>query len=263
MRIVFPEGNDPRIREAAEFLEAQGLAETMLLTGADDLREACQLVKDEVADAVIAGIDLPTRDMVGVVREIIGTKTSTFSSCFLLEREGKDGRSEKLILADAGVAKNPTAEELYNILEQTYATAEKLLSQQPRIALLSYSTHGSGFIDEEPDDDIIKMREVLARVRREHPLWLIDGELQLDAAISDEIAGRKAPMSTLAGHANVLIVPNLAVGNVLYKALEHYAGFRAYGPLLQGFNSPCSDLSRGSTTVDIIGTAECIAKLAK
>jgi len=263
MRIIFPEGDDPRIREAAEFLRAQGFADVMLLTGSDDLRDACQLVHDEDADAVIAGIDLPTHDMVQVVRDVIGVKEKTYSSCFLLEREGKDGRPEKLILADAGVTKNPTADHLYQILEQTYVTAEKLLNQQPRIALLSYSTHGSGFDDRLPDSDIIKMREVLARARQEHPLWLIDGELQLDAAISDEISFKKAPKSTLAGNANVFIVPNLAAGNVLFMALKHYANFRAYGPLLQGFNAPCADLPRGATTADIIGTAECIARLAQ
>ncbi|MCL2371659.1 phosphate acyltransferase [Candidatus Saccharibacteria bacterium] len=261
MRIVLPEGDDPRIREAAEFLRVQGLADPILLTGVDDLREACQIVRDHEADAVIAGIDLPTRDIVQVVHDTIGAKDQVYSSCFLLERDGRDGRPERLILADAGVNKNPTADELYHILEQTYITAETLLNQQPRVALLSYSTHGSGFDNEAPDADILKLREVLERSRREHPLWIIDGELQLDAAISDEISFKKAPRSTLAGNANVFIVPNLAAGNVLFMALKHFAGFRAYGPLLQGFNAPCSDLSRGATTADIIGTAVCITKL--
>ena len=133
LRIVFPEGDDPRVREAAEFLEAEGFAETMLLTGADDIKEAANLVKDEAADAVLASVPV---------------KSKVDSSFVLLEREGKNGRPEKLILTDLKSINN--------------LDTEKLLDVQPRVSTFPYSD------------------EVATNLRKQHPLWLVGDMADLD-----------------------------------------------------------------------------------
>ena len=122
----------------------------------------------------------------------------------------------------------------------------------PRVALLSFSTLGSG----GKDETITLEQEVVKRIRQDHPDLLIDGELQLDAAINPRIGTKKAPNSKVAGSANVLIVPDLNTGNILYKAMEQFGNFTSAGPILQGFNAPISDLSRGSTVLDILSVIE-------
>ncbi len=261
MKIAFPELNNPIIKEAVSGVsEADPDFEAV---SASSLEEACSLCKNGAADALIAGIDYTTRDMVLACRDylgmaenpIAGTSGKTFSSCFVMEKQGAD----TLILADAGVTKNPTAEQLTDIVLQTYETALKVLDDEPRIAMLSFSTFGSA-----KDESIDKITSVISAVKTMRPEIKIDGEMQLDCAIDPRIAEKKLAnrSSDVAGHANVLIVPDLNSGNILYKSLEQFGGYVAAGPILQGFIKPCSDLSRGSTKEDVELVIETVKKLA-
>ena len=200
---------------------------------------------------MIAGIDCPTREVVLACKDHLGATSDTFSSCFVMKR-----LDNTLIIADAGVTKNPTEKQLVDIVIQTYQTANHILDEEPRIAMLSFSSFGSA-----KDEAINKIRSVISIIRTTHPEINIDGEMQLDCAVNPAIATKKAPNSSVAGRANVLITPDLNSGNILYKALEQFAGYTAAGPLLQGFIKPVSDLSRGSTVKDVELVIETLRKL--
>ncbi|MBR1374210.1 phosphate acetyltransferase, partial [bacterium] len=137
-------------------------------------------------------------------------------------------------------------------------TALKLLDEEPRIAMLSFSTKGSA-----RDASIDKINEVIAKVHEMYSEVKIDGEMQLDAAVNSRVAAKKLPDSEVAGRANVLIVPDLNSGNILYKAIEQFGGYIAAGPILQGFHKPVSDLSRGSTMEDVKLVIECMGRLLR
>ncbi len=271
-RIVFPEINHSYVQEAIK-LAKQKFPDFEAI-GADNLEHACAAVKAGVADSMIAGIDYTSRDVILADRDIIGIKNPrqlekpTFSASFIFTKEDKAtplGQSV-FILGDAAACKHPSFDQLYDITLQTYETATKYFKYldnnstdsalnnflTPRIAMLSFSTLGSGGRDET----ISLSQAVVEKVRETHPEILIDGEMQLDAAINPRVGEKKAPNSPVAGHANVLIVPDLNSGNILYKAMEQFGGFTAAGPILQGFNAPVSDLSRGSTVEDILAVIE-------
>lgn len=257
MRIVFPEMGNSIIKEAVEKApEIEAMA-------ANNLEEACAMVASGVAEGLIAGIDYTSRDVILACKDIIGVEESggarvadesakpTFSASFVMTRGKKT-----YIIGDAAACKNPTEGQLYDITMQTYETAKAVLDTEPKIAMLSFSTFGSG----GSDPSIDKARAVIERVRTARPEIQIDGEMQLDAAVNLRVAEKKAPGSQVAGRANVLILPDLNAGNILYKAMEQFGGFTAAGPILQGFNAPCSDLSRGSTVEDVLAVIEVIKK---
>ena len=271
-RIVFPEINHSYVQEAIK-LTKQKIPDFEAI-GADNLEHACAAVKAGVADSMIAGIDYTSRDVILAARDIIGVKNPrqlekpTFSASFIFTKENKAtplGQSV-FILGDAAACKHPSFDQLYDITLQTYETATKYFKYlnhnstdsalnsflTPRIAMLSFSTLGSGGRDET----ISLSQAVMEKVRETHPEIIIDGEMQLDAAINPRVGEKKAPYSPVAGHANVLIVPDLNSGNILYKAMEQFGNFTAAGPILQGFNAPVSDLSRGSTVLDIVSVIE-------
>ena len=271
-RIVFPEINHPYVQEAIK-LAKQKFPDFEAI-GADNLEHACAAVKAGVADSMIAGIDYTSRDVILAARDIIGVKNPrqlekpTFSASFIFTKENKAtplGQSV-FILGDAAACKHPSFDQLYDITLETHETATKYFKYlnhdstdpalnsflTPRIAMLSFSTLGSGGRDET----ISLSQAVVEKVRETHPEILIDGEIQLDAAINPRVGEKKAPNSPIAGHANVLIVPDLNSGNILYKAMEQFGNFIAAGPILQGFNAPVSDLSRGSTVEDILAVIE-------
>lgn len=271
-RIVFPEINHPYVQEAIK-LAKQKFPDFEAI-GADNLGHACAAVKAGVADSMIAGIDYTSRDVILAARDIIGVKNPrqlekpTFSASFIFTKENKAtplGQSV-FILGDAAACKHPSFDQLYDITLETHETAAKYFKYldnnstdsalnnflTPRIAMLSFSTLGSGGRDET----ISLSQAVMEKVRETHPEILIDGEMQLDAAINPRVGEKKAPNSPIAGHANVLIVPDLNSGNILYKAMEQFGNFTAAGPILQGFNAPVSDLSRGSTVEDILAVIE-------
>ena len=237
MKIVFPEMDNLIIREAIQ------RCPEITAMAANSLDEACQMVRDGLADGMVAGINHTSREIILKCREHITMTGKYFSSSFVMRREG-----ETLVIADGGVCKNPNEEMLTSIVLQTYETARKILQDEPKVAMLSFSTFGSG----GDDPSIAKIQNAIELVRAERPEILIDGEMQLDAAIVPEVAERKAAGSSVAGRANVLICPDLNSGNILYKAMERLGGWTAAGPILQGFKAPISDLSRGSTVEDVV-----------
>jgi len=212
----------------------------------NNLEEAVKAVKNGDADSMVAGIDYSSRDVIVATRDFIGIENEIFSSSFIMEMP--DGRI--IVLADCATNKNPSARQLADIVVQTAEMAKLVLSIKPKVAMLSFSTLGSG----GKDDSITKIHEAIDIVRENNPKIEVDGELQLDSAINPAVASKKAPNSTVAGQANILITPDLNSGNILYKSIEQFAGAKAYGPILQGFKSPVSDLSRGSTVDDIYGS---------
>lgn len=222
---------------------------------AASLAEGCRLVREGEVATIISGLDYTSRDVLLAYRDNLAMKSKFFSSSFVCER--KNGGH--LVLADGGVNKLPNAEQLLATTLDSAETFQRYYGETPRIAMLSYSTHGSG----GKNPDLAKIYYVVEQVRARHPEWVIDGELQLDAAVRPEVATKKTPDSPLAGRANVLIVPELNTGNILYKALEFYGGFTCAGPIIQGFERPLADLSRGSSVADLVLTIKVMLKLCE
>lgn len=206
------------------------------------------------ADALVAGLEHATQDVILASMTFIGMQEgiSTPSSLFLMRVPGFDGpEGELIVFADCGVAVAPDASELADIAMTTAHSVRALLGWEPRVALLSFSTKGSG--DHESVD---RVRDALQMVGVREPSLAVDGEFQLDAAIVPAVAARKVPGgSTVAGRANILIFPDLNAGNIAYKCVQRFAKADAFGPFLQGFAKTVSDLSRGSSVADIVGVA--------
>ena len=164
-----------------------------------------------------------------------------------------------IVVGDGGVCKTPDADQLLWITLNAGIAANIVFEEPPKIAMLSFSTNGSG----GKDASIDKIRKVIPQVRETFPEFLIDGEMQLDAAVVPEIGKKKMPRSKVAGQANVLICPDLNSGNILYKGLEHLGGWTMAGPILFGFDHPIADLSRGSSVKDIELTIKILLDLCE
>ena len=245
MKIVIPELDNPIIKEAlVSFPDLEVIP-------APDLESATELLASKKADSMVSGIDYPSRDVLLACKDKIPLSSKFFSSCFVGKKNGK-----RLIIADGGVNKIPSKEQLYTIVEDSAKTCELYLEETPKIAMLSYSTKGSG----GKNPDLEKIYYVIDKIKKNHPDWEIDGEMQLDAAIDPRVGEKKVKDSTVAGHANVLITPDLNSGNILYKSMEHLGGWTMAGPILQGFEIPLADLSRGSSVEDVILTIDVIVK---
>lgn len=245
MKIIFPELDNPIVKEAIKiFPEIDFIP-------ASSLDAAAEKLKNNEADSMISGIDYSSRDVAITFKNHIPLKSDYFSSCFICKNNDK-----LFALADGGINKLPTKEQLYTIVEDTAETFRTFTKEQPKIAMLSYSTKGSG----GKNPDLEKIYYVIETIRQNHPDYIIDGEMQLDAAINPRVAMKKTPNSPLKGDANILITPDLNSGNIFYKSLEQFAGFTCAGPIIQGFKIPLADLSRGSTTEDIILTIDVIKK---
>ena len=246
MKIVIPELENPIIQTAIKSFP------DLTFINADDLVQATELLNTHAADSLLSGLNYSSRDVLIAMKDHLPLKSPYFSSCFICEKPGYH-----LVLADGGVNKQPTADQLYTIVEDSATTLKTYYDEQPKIAMLSYSTYGSG----GKNPDLEKIHFVIDKIRQNHPDWLIDGEMQLDAAIDPSVATKKTPNSPLQGHANLLVTPDLNSGNILYKSLERFGGFTIAGPIIQGFHMPLSDLSRGSTVEDVILTIKVIQKL--
>ena len=312
--IVFTEGNDPRILEAAAKLLAEGVLKVVMVgneaeckaaaaagnfdisaaeiidpenyAGFDEMvstmvelrkgkqsAEECtallkksnyfgtMLVKMGKADCLLGGATYSTADTIRPALQLVKTKKGAHlvSSCFILDRDCGEEGLKRIAMGDCAVnidytdtvdkatgeVKISAASKLAEVAVETARTA-KLFGIDPKVALLSYSTKGSG-----KGETVDKMRNATLRVQEAHPELKVDGELQFDAAVAPEVGKLKAPNSTVAGEANVFIFPNINAGNIGYKIAQRLGGFAAYGPILQGLNAPINDLSRGCDAEEV------------
>ena len=206
MKIIFPEvaTNPVAIEAIKSFPDIDFLPAT-------SLDEAAKQLASGVADSMLSGLDYPSRDVLIAYKNHLSLRSDYFSSCFICQKG-----NTVFALADGGVNKLPTKEQLYTTVRDTAITFSTYTGETPKIAMLSYSTHGSG----GKNPDLEKIHYTITQIQKNYPNWLIDGEMQLDAAVNPKVAAKKTPESPVAGQANILIVPDLNSGNILYKSLE-------------------------------------------
>ena len=234
-------------------------AKKLLLT--DYMYYACMLVKTGMADGVVSGACHSTSNTLRPALQIIKTapNVALVSAFFLMVVPnciyGSDGT---FIFADSGLVQNPNSEELAAIAATSADSFQLLVEKEPIVAMLSHSTMGSA-----SHADVNKVVEAVKIAKESYPQYKIDGELQLDAAIVPEVAKSKAPDSKIAGHANVLVFPDLDAGNIGYKLVQRLAKAEAYGPITQGIAAPINDLSRGCSVEDIVGVIAITAVQAQ
>ncbi len=219
------------------------------------------LIKAGYADGEVSGAEHATGDVLRPAFQIVKTapNSSVVSGAFIMIVDdptyGEDGI---MVFADCAVNPNPTAKQLAEIAVATAETAKKIAKIEPKVAMLSFSTMGSG-----KHEDVDKVIEATKLAKEMAPDLLIDGEMQADAAIVESIGRKKAPNSPVAGIANVLVFPTLDAGNIGYKLVQRLAGAQAVGPILQGMAAPINDLSRGCSVDDIVNLIAITANQAK
>ncbi len=282
-KIVLCEGHDVRVKRAAEFLRKENIVDVILLeketldpskideytelyfqlrhhkgiskdeahqAATDPVNYGALMVRQGLADGFVAGAATTTSDVARAALYCLGIdkRIATIASCFIMVIPNCPyGEKGVFIFADCGIVPDPTTRQLAQIALSSAELGKKVLDVTPKVAMLSYSTKGSAsgrFVE--------RIREATVMLRQMSPDLIIDGELQVDAAIVPEVARIKNPDSQIHGDANILIFPNLEAGNISYKLVERLTGGRALGPLLLGLVKPCSDLSRGCSWEDVV-----------
>ncbi|MFH0839277.1 MAG: phosphate acetyltransferase [Candidatus Omnitrophota bacterium] len=210
---------------------------------------AAMMVRNQRADGFVAGASFTTHDVGRAAIHCLGIARGieTVSSAFIMIVPIDERKSRLLIFADCGIVPDPTAGKLVDIAKSASRLLADLFDIPPKVALLSYSTKGSGV-----GDSVNKVREATNILKQEEPSLMVDGELQADAALDEKVAMIKAPATVIKGDANILIFPNLDAGNIAYKLIQRLACADALGPLLLGLNFPASDLSRGCSVNEIV-----------
>ena len=284
--IILPEGEDERVREAAKILKKEGIIEPIVLTdgeeiegvttinvhdyditemvdafverrkGKIDAEGAKKLVLEDKnyfgtmlvymkkASGLVSGACHSTANTVRPALQIIKMK-KTFkktSGVFVMMKG-----TERYIFTDCAINIAPTSEDIAENAIISYDTAKSFGIDEPKIALLSFSTKGSA-----SSEEVDKVANALKLIKEQAPELVVDGELQFDAAFVPKVGETKAKGSPVAGHANVFVFPSLEAGNIGYKIAQRMGGFEAIGPILQGLNSPVNDLSRGCSTEDVV-----------
>ena len=231
------------------------------LVAENPLYLGCMLVKDGIADGMVAGAVYSTGDVLRPAMQIIKTApgVSMVSSFFVMVVPSCEyGSSGVFLFSDCGLVQNPDSAQLATIAESSAKSYETLMGEEPVVALLSHSTKCSA-----RHADVDKVIEAVRILKERSPNLKADGEFQLDAAIVPAIGAAKAPGNEVAGNANVLIFPDLDSGNIAYKLVERLAKANAYGPVTQGIAKPVNDLSRGCSAEDIVGVVAITAVQAQ
>jgi len=216
------------------------------------------LVKMGIADCLLGGATYSTADTVRPALQLIKTKPGNkiVSSCFIMVRSAATGDNEVLAMGDCAINIEPTEDELVEIATEV-AHCARTFGVDPKVAMLSYSTKGSG-----KGADVDKMRNATEKVRATNPDFAVDGEMQFDAAVSPTVGQLKFPGSQVAGYANTFIFPDINAGNIGYKIAQRLGNFDAYGPILLGLNAPINDLSRGCNAMEVYSMAIITAALS-
>ena len=245
-----------------ELRKAKGLTEEqakeMML---NNVYFGMMMVKAGDADGLVSGAAHSTADTLRPALQILKTSPGTklVSAFFLMVVPNCEyGENGTFVFSDCGLNPNPTSEELSEIAISSAKSFEQLVGKEAKVAMLSYSTYGSA-----KSDLVDKVVEATKILKEKAPDLKADGEMQLDAAIVEEIGQKKAPGSEVAGHANTLIFPDLNAGNIGYKLVQRLAKAEAYGPLCQGIAKPVNDLSRGCSSEDIVGVVAITAVQAQ
>lgn len=265
---IIDPGKSDRLEEyAVKFAELRAKKGVTLEQAREQMKDVSyfgvMMVYMGEADGMVSGACHSTADTLRPALQVLKTAPGTkIVSSFFVEDvpDCAYGKNGLFVFADCALNIYPSAEELSEIAVASAESYRQLCEDEPRVAMLSYSSYGSG-----KGESAEKMREATALAKEKAPGLALDGELQADAAIVDTVAALKAPDSAVAGSANVLVFPNIDAGNICYKLVQRLAKADAFGPILQGVAKPVNDLSRGCSAHDIVGTVAitCVQSQAR